>query len=578
MSKKNKGGKTPSAKAARNLEALKKAEAALKAQEVKETVETPKEEVKDVPKKEPTPTPAPKKTAYETYLEYKKHPHMSMISQKIEKNDKGVEIITTEWKNTENNETASNSFSASFVKKGDGIDLTKLREQAEKGLKEYYKEKAKPSKEEKKEDKVPEVKTDPESVEKLKAAVKKDVEAQVAKAQKKEPIVKKPVKKEEKAIVPEEVTVEEAPKAKPIAKLPQVTPTGDRIDANHGIELMRSFENRANELEKGTELYRAMREQADIMLFVYGKQWLDQCLLDGDDAIIKVSQPMYNRLAIIGRDLLGLEVKALPSTSSTGEKQMEIDFKETIESAPEETKKALDADAKVKNTTDVPEVNTTASEEEKISALQSILKMKNGMGGNLHNAIQFAQNSFPELKDAHPAQIVATIYQKVGTSTLLLSFKNAMMGNLCTNLNIFSAHTWLKGMLVPYDYDDAQIAAIAKVMLANKLNETENYETSSKSCNKLIKQMNDDLINRILAVKSIEDEKKLIISGKYEGIRVENTPIPAIKLINSLKKAYGADMSNKLLKQQMQKLMGLYADGIKPLDVYVEKSTYVTKK
>ena len=58
MSKKNKGGKTPSAKAERNLEALKKAKAAAIAAEVKEEkVETPPaEEKKEEKKPEPKPT------------------------------------------------------------------------------------------------------------------------------------------------------------------------------------------------------------------------------------------------------------------------------------------------------------------------------------------------------------------------------------------------------------------------------------------------------------------------------------------------------------------------------------------
>lgn len=547
MSKnKNKGGKTASAKAARNLEALKKAkEAAVAAEKPAEVKETKVEEKKEEKAPEKKPTPAPKPTPYESYLFYKKHPHMCPLSHKIKKDEHGIENIHVLFKNSETNEQVSCIFPVSHVKEGDGIDIDRIKN----GIKNPIPA----GKEEKKEE---------------------------PKKEEKKPATKKSTKKEEKPIIPEVVDAPEPTKQKkPLVTIPQREVNGDRIDANHGIELMKSFENRANELEKGTELHRAMREQADVMLFVYGKQWLDQCILDGDEAFLNVSEKMYNRLAVIGRDLLNLEVKALPVTSATGEKQLKIDFKETIESAPEETKQALEADAaKEKPNAELPEANPKATEEEKIKALDTILRMKNGMGGNLHNAIQFAQNAFPELADANPAQIVANIYQKIGTSTLLLSFKNAMMGNLCTNLNIFSAHTWLKGMLVPYDYDDIQIANIAKVMLANKLNESGDYVTNSKSCNKLLKQMNDDLINRILAVKTPDDEKKLKLSGKYEGIRVENTSIPATKIVNSLKKAYGADMSTKLLKQQMQKIMGLYSDGIKPLEVYVEKSTYVTKK
>jgi hypothetical protein len=567
MSKKNKGGKTPSAKAARNLEALKKAKEAAIAAEVKESVvETPPVEEKKVEvKPEPKPTPAPKKTAYESYIEYGKHPHMTMVSQTIKKNDKGVEIITTEWKNTENGETASTAFSASFVKKGDGIDLKKLREQAEKGLKTYYAEK-------KEEPKAPEKpvskQTDPLPADPIPEPKKEE------KKEEKKPASKKT--KKEEVIIPEEVK-DPKPVAKPMTKPVIQTPV-DRIDANHGIELMKSFENRAAELEKGTELHKAMREQADIMLFVYGKQWVDQCIADGDEAFMKVSESMYNRIATIGQNLLGITVKALPDKKDG---QMTIDFKETLETAPEETKEVLEADAKKEKPSDViPEANATATEEDKIKAIDSILRMKNGMDGNLVNAINFAKGSFPELKDAVPAQVIAFIYSKIEHSTLLAAYANAIMGNLCGNGNIFSAHTWLKARLASHDFNDIEIAQMAKVMLANGLNNRKesDYTATSTACNKLLKQMNDDLINRIINAKTPKDEAKLKISGKFTELGGVQTAIPATKIINSMKLAYGTEQSSKLLKQNMQRIMGLYSDGIKPLEVYVEKSTYVTKK
>ena len=565
MSKKNKGGKTPSAKAARNLEALKKAKEAVIAAETKEQkVEVKTEEKVEEKKPEPKPTPASKKTPYESYLEYKKHPHMMMVSQTVAKNDKNVEIITTKWKNTENNEEVETIFSASFVKKGDGIDLKKLREQAEKGVKEYYAEKAKD---------VPKENPKPEPTPDPQPEPKKE-----EKKEEKKPTPKKP--KKEEVIIPEEVKAEEV-KPKPIVK-PEVKPVAviknDRIDANHGIELMKSFENRASELDKDTELYRSMREQADVMLFVYGKQWVDQCIADGDEAFMKVSESMYNRIASIGQNLLGISVKALPDKKDG---QMTIDFKETLETAPEETKEVLEADAKKEKPSDViPDVNPSATEEDKIKALDSILRMKNGMDGNLVNAINFAKGSFPELKDAVPAQVIAFIYSKIEHSTLLAAYANAVMGNLCGNGNIFSAHTWLKSRLASHDFNDIEIAQMAKVMLANGLNNRKegDYTTTSAACNKLLKQMNDDLINRIINAKTPKDEAKLKISGKFTELGGVQTAIPATKIINAMKLAYGTEQSSKLLKQNMQRIMGLYSDGIKPLEVYVEKSTYVTKK
>ena len=566
MSKKNKGGKTPSAKAARNLEALKKAKAAAIAAEAKEEkVETPPaEEKKEEKKPEPKPTPAPKKTAYESYLEYKKHPHMTILSQKIEKNEKGVEIITTYWKNNETNEGAKNelstAFGASFVKKGDGIDLKKLREQAEKGMKEYYAEKAKD---------VPKEEPKPETASDPNPELKKE-----EKKEEKKPAAKKA--KKEEVIIPEEVKPEEVkPKeTKPTIVTPKVTT--DRIDANHGIELMKSFENRAAELEKGTELHKAMREQADIMLFVYGKQWVDQCVADGDEAFLKVSESMYNRMAVVGRDLLGITVKALPDKKDG---QMTIDFKETLETAPAEVKESIEADAKKEKPSDViPEANASATEEEKIKAIDSILRMRNGIGGNLHNAIQFSKNAFPELKDALPAQVVAFIYSKVVNSTYLNGVANAIMGNLMGNGSIIASHAWLKKQMAGLAYDETDVANIVKVILANGLNGKGDYDVLSKSCSNYIKQMNNDLINRIISAKTPKDEAKLKINGKYTELGAVQQTISATKFINRIKDAYGADMGDKLLKQTMQRIMGLYSDGLKPLALYVEKSTYAVKK
>lgn len=563
MSKKNKGGKTPSAKAARNLEALKKAKEAAIAAEVKEVkVEEPKveETPKEEPKPEPKATPAPKKTAYETYLEFRKHPHMCMLSQTVEKTDKGIEIIKTYWKNSETGEGEKNdlytSFAASFIKKGDGIDLEKLREQAAKGLKEYYAEKAK------EEAPVPVEETPKEEPKEVKKEEKKQT--------------KKP--KKEEIIIPEEVKPEEVKPTKVVKTeiKPAVINKTDRIDANHGIELMKSFESRSNELDKGTELYRAMREQADMMLFVYGKQWVDQCIADGDDAFIRVSDKMYSRIAAIGRDLLGITVKALPDKKDG---QMTIDFKETLNTAPEEIKTSIEADSKKKTPSDViPEANPSVTEEEKVKAIDSILRMRNGIGGNLHNAIQYSKNAFPELKDAVPAQVVAFIYSKVVNSTYLNGVANAIMGNLMGNGSIIQSHAWLKKQMQGLEYDETDLSHIVKVILANGLNNRGDYETLSKSCTNYIKQMNNDLINRIVNAKTPKDESKLKINGKYTDLGAVQQTISATKFINRVKDAYGTEMSNQLVKQTMQRIMGLYSDGLKPLAMYVEKSTYATKK
>ena len=312
------------------------------------------------------------------------------------------------------------------------------------------------------------------------------------------------------------------------------------------------------------------------MLFVYGKQWVDQCIADGDEAFLKVSESMYNRMAVVGRDLLGITVKALPDKKDG---QMTIDFKETLETAPAEVKESLEADAKKEKPSDViPEANASATEEEKIKAIDSILRMRNGIGGNLHNAIQFSKNAFPELKDALPAQVVAFIYSKVVNSTYLNGVANAIMGNLMGNGSIIASHAWLKKQMAGLAYNETDVANIVKVVLANGLNGKGDYDVLSKSCSNYIKQMNNDLINRIVSAKTPKDEAKLKINGKYTELGAVQQTISATKFINRVKDAYGADMGDKLLKQTMQRIMGLYSDGLKPLALYVEKSTYAVKK
>ena len=204
--------------------------------------------------------------------------------------------------------------------------------------------------------------------------------------------------------------------------------------------------------------------------------------------------------------------------------------------------------------------------------------MRHGIGGNLHNAIQFSKNAFPELKDALPAQVVAFIYSKVVNSTYLNGVANAIMGNLMGNGSIIASHAWLKKQMAGLAYDETDVANIVKVVLANGLNGKGDYDVLSKSCNNYIKQMNNDLINRIISAKTPKDEAKLKINGKYTELGAVQQTISATKFINRVKDAYGADMGDKLLKQTMQRIMGLYSDGLKPLALYVEKSTYAVKK
>lgn len=572
MSKKNKGGKTPSAKAARNLEALKKAKEAIESKaKVEETkVEDPKPEEKKVEEKPAeekkkggiyqTPTG---KTAYETHMLCTKSPYMSLLSLKIEKDSKGIENIKADWKNNETSETTSVLFPVSNVKKGDGIDVKRIKE----GIKNPIPAKtpeAKPAEEPKKEDPKP------------------------------EPVDKKPKQQKSKKEKIEEVEAEEIDLAStPTIKTSNspvpnvVTQNSDRIDANHSVDLMNAILKRREEIKDDRAMYQATGKQADLMMFVLIQKWNNQFKNDAKEQGFAVNEEMFNYLNDTASLFLG--VNLLPSKTSDG--QLEINFKDAVAKTNPEMQKALEQDAKAPESQSIPKPEECVTDEQKIAAMCTIMNMRHkqksgGIGKNITNMIEFARSAYNLDKDAEPAQVLATVLLKMKeaerNATLLEGCTNAVWGNLNGNLSVLAAHAWLKNQLTTYN--DAQVANVVKVFLAKKIaDETaknNNYEEEAKRYSQLISRTNDDLINRIITSANNEgkDEDKLVYP-EIKGLNLKGKHISAIKTVNNLRIAYGAEMNDKMLKQVMQKVSSLYTStSLNPLTFYIEKSAYATKK
>lgn len=572
MSKKNKGGKTPSAKAARNLEALKKAKEAVESKaKVEETkVEDPKPEEKKVEEKPAeekkkggiyqTPTG---KTAYETHMLCTKSPYMSLLSLKIEKDSKGIENIKADWKNNETSETTSVLFPVSNIKKGDGIDVKRIKE----GIKNPIPAKtpeAKPAEEPKKEDPKP------------------------------EPVDKKPKQQKSKKEKIEEVEAEEIDLAStPTIKTSNspvpnvVTQNSDRIDANHSVDLMNAILKRREEIKDDRAMYQATGKQADLMMFVLIQKWNNQFKNDAKEQGFAVNEEMFNYLNDTASLFLG--VNLLPSKTSDG--QLEINFKDAVAKTNPEMQKALEQDAKAPESQSIPKPEECVTDEQKIAAMCTIMNMRHkqksgGIGKNITNMIEFARSAYNLDKDAEPAQVLATVLLKMKeagrNATLLEGCTNAVWGNLNGNLSVLAAHAWLKNQLTTYN--DAQVANVVKVFLAKKITDetvkSNNYEEEAKQYSQLISGTNDDLINRIITSANNEgkDEDKLVYP-EIKGLNLKGKHISAIKTVNNLRIAYGAEMNDKMLKQVMQKVSSLYTStSLNPLTFYIEKSAYATKK
>lgn len=574
MSKKNKGGKTPSAKAARNLEALKKAKEAAEASAKTEApkVEDPKPEEK---KSEEKPAEQKKggiyqtpmgKSAYETHMLCTKSPYMSLLSLKIEKDSKGIENIKADWKNNETSETTSVIFPVSNVKKEDGIDVERIKN----GIKNPIPAKtpdAKSAAEEKKEDPK---KEDTKPVDKKTKQQK----------QKKEKI---------EEVEAEEVDINNTPTIqKPAAPAPNiVTQNSDRIDANHSVDLMNAILKRREDIKDDRAMYQATGKQADLMMFVLIQKWNDQFKNDAKEQGFTVNEEMFAYLNETASLFLG--VNLLPSKTSDG--QLEINFKDAVAKTNPEMQKALEQDAKAPQVQEMPKPEECVTDEQKVAAMCTIMNMRHkqksgGIGKNMTNMIEFAREAYNLGKDAEPAQVLATALLKIKeagrNATLLEGCANAIWGNLNDNLSILAAHAWLKNQLTAYN--DAQVANIVRVFLAKKITDetakNNNYEEEAKQYSQLIGGTNDDLINRIITSAKNEgkDEDKLVYP-EIKGLNLKGKHISAVKTINNLRVAYGAETNDKMMKQIMQRVSNLYSsEALNPFTFYVEKSAYATKK
>lgn len=577
--KKNKAANTPSAKAARNMEALKKAKAAVTNAEqttpevkeetkaetpVEKSVEQPVQKTEEPKTTEPTKpaeekkeTSSPYKTpsgksAYDTHTKCCASPFMSPISRSLFTDDHGVEQIKETWKNTNNNESVTLCFPISNIKSDDKMypktDLDKMRSEA--NTKETTK-----------------------TTEKKKESKKAE--------------------KKVKTVEVEEVTDAEIVENAPTVQINQQQPSTvipnnptDRIDANRSVDLMSALIRRRDEIKDKpelTELYKASGKQADVMLWTLLTKWNAQWKNDAEAAGIRVNKEMFGYLQDSVSTLLG--VKLIGNTTNDG--QLSIDFNATVKQTSPAIQTALKQEAAVvpaKEPEKIPTAEECVNDDDKLNALRTIMNARrNGkgtMGTNLLNAIDFAKKAYSLDENATPASVLAAILDKFGEkkqeSVLLNCMSTAVMGNLMSNLTPVSPHAWLKTQMP--DLPDKDLADLMMVFLTKKIGDdnedVKQAEITSKCLTTFLHNSNDDLINRIVesAKANGKNDAKLTVS-KVKGINTTSTFISSIKVVNSIKAAYGSNMSDKLLKTQMKQIVGLYANrDVTPLSNYVEKA------
>lgn len=345
---------------------------------------------------------------------------------------------------------------------------------------------------------------------------------------------------------------------------------GERIDANHSIELMGIIERRY--LARGNEdipeqLRKAISAQLDFMTYAMLMRWNDQTKNDFEAAGILLNQEVFEQIAESVRETFGITLKGLPAGDNG---QMKIDFDATNATADAETQKTLEKEAKRKVVKELPVYTEGMAEEQIVKSIDDIFGMTGyGMEGNLQNAIEFARQAY-KLEKEEPHQVLAVILKKFDTLPMVLrGFEGMSYDRVMKNGNPFLAHAVVMSKLQKYNYNEAQVANMVRTFIADQIERNcktgEKFEDRSIPIGELLKAFNDEMINNILT------SKDPVPVPNIKGLSVDKTEvIDREKIVNDIEKVYGK-LDDKKLKKKLQEIAGLYFSDIVPLETLLSK-------
>lgn len=349
--------------------------------------------------------------------------------------------------------------------------------------------------------------------------------------------------------------------------LKKILAKSGRIDANHSIDLMCALREDLKNPELPENLKIGLQEQVNAMTYVSLLRWHAQTIEDLGEAGIPINPETFNRMAESLKNIYGITLKALPSSTDS---QMRIDFEATNATADAETQKTLEKEAKRKVVKELPVYTEDMTEEQIIQAIDDIFGMQGyGMEGNLQNAIEFARQAY-KLEKEEPHQILATILKKFNTLPMVLrGFEGMSYDRTMKNGNPFLAHTAVMSKMQKYSYTEAQVANIVRTFIADQIERNcktgGNFEERSVPIGELLKTFNDEMINNILT------SKDPVPVPSIKGLSIDKTEvIDRGKIVNDIERVYGK-LDDKKLKKKLQEIAGLYFEDIVPLETLLSK-------
>ena len=386
-------------------------------------------------------------------------------------------------------------------------------------------------------------------------------------------------KKEEEVIIPEEVKKDEPKKDDDIAPVPSIArglqkiADGDRIDANHKIDLMKMVHQEyVTNPETPVQLRQAMKKQFDVMalmsLMQYNAQLEDDFMSQG----VRVNNTMAVQMEKVARETLGITLKGLPAPDDPS--QMVINFTESI---PADIKKEVKKDVAAAKI-EIPEPDPQADDKSKLAVLRAIFAKQNGggIGSNIINGLDWARKAFSFSETERKSVIFANILEKGVEGTLIRGLRTMPMGKMNSEHSPIGVHALLKTWLPTLP--DQEIAEIAQVAMAYGIEKkTSDWNEKAPDDRKTTLEKELDWLNSDILAGCANEVIDAILNKKEEII-VKNpkksfdTRVDTDAIRKSLISAYGD--SDSILKDKLNEIVKYYVKPIMRLSNYVDKSAY----
>lgn len=333
---------------------------------------------------------------------------------------------------------------------------------------------------------------------------------------------------------------------------------GDRIDANHTVDLMGLVHKQyISNPDAPTELKATMSKQFDVMAFLTLAQYNAQVEDDFQTLGIQVSKEQFAQIENVARTCLGIPMKALPGKDP---KQLLIDFSGSL---PKDVKAEAKKDAEVVNRP-IPEPDPNLPEKDKLDVLRAIYNRKNdgGVGANLLNAIEWGRKAFAYKDDMSDPAVLGNLLKKEEGGTMIHCLRGMITGRLNNEHSILGAHCLLKKWIPKCT--DAQVSDLMKVLASYTIeNRYNTFHENAKNAGRYFATEGIEsefaFVNKEIAAGNDPAVIKAILEGK-ETCKIDDYDINCAAIKKSLIATYGD--SDSILKDKLNEIVKYYAEPI----------------